>query len=453
MTNAVRIPQFLSLCALLLFVAMSSVWALGPGQPMSSYLRTRFTNDDGLSSNIVSNLVQSRDGFLWLDTVGDLTRFDGRHFTTFDGFSRVTTLAMAPDGDLWVGTTNGLEQIPAAALNQFGRLPATSYHPPGKSGYITCLHFTRNGVLLVGTATGLYRLEHHAFSLVLPGPAQIHRIEEAANGHLWVTTSGGVAELVGAQVVPHPEFASELGVKASDVFHVFEDSRGIVWLCTANGIARRMGGSMEKLAPWGPHGHGVHRAYEGPGGAVWFAGAEGLFRATAAGLELTVPGMKVRSIYGDRDGNLWVGTNGDGLFRFKNRAARMFTTADGLPNNIAMTVLQTHDGALWSGFNCGGISRFDGHGFHSYNEKDGLLNSCVNSLAEDANHDLWIATYGGGVFRFHDGRFKQYSRAQGLSGDVVNGVVTARDGSVWLATGAGVNRLRDGKISRYIISD
>ena len=81
---------------------------------------------------------------------------------------------------------------------------------------------------------------------------------------------------------------------------------------------------------------------------MWFAKAEGLFRATAAGLELAVPGMNVRYMYGDRDGDLWIGANGDELIRFKDRAVRMFTSADGLPNNVIMTVLTTRDGSLWT---------------------------------------------------------------------------------------------------------
>ena len=157
--------------------------------------------------------------------------------------------------------------------------------------------------------------------------------------------------------------------------------------------------------------------------------------------------------YGDRDGNLWVGTNGQGLFRFKDLHVRSFTTADGLPDDVAMTVLAAHDGSVWAGFNCGGMAHFDGHGLRIYNEKDGLLNGCVWSLAEDAKHDLWVGTWGGGVFRFREGKFTQYSKAQGLADDVVRSVAAARDGSVWLAGTGGVSQIRDGRIRNYTVAD
>src|SRR5260370_27576176 len=116
----------------LLAVFRGRGFALDPTQPFSSYLRTRFGNEDGLPSSVVHDIVQSQDGFLWLTVGSDvLTRFDGRHFTEID-YPRAHVLAIAPDGDLWAGTDGGLERIAATALNQFGRLPATLYQPgPG----------------------------------------------------------------------------------------------------------------------------------------------------------------------------------------------------------------------------------------------------------------------------------------------------------------------------------
>lgn len=427
--------------------------ALDPSQPVSSYIQTRFTTDNGLATNVVNQIVQSSDGFLWLLLgSGNLVRFDGAHFTTLPLVDQASSIAIGPNNDLWVLTTNGVMQIPAANLTQFGPLQALPYpftmqpKPVPESMY-----FSRNGTLWVGTNGGLYRFDHGAYVPVTPR-MNILRIEESANGNLWLMTPQEFMEWDGSRLITHPELSDQLGVKPGDILHVFEDSRGTTWYCTTNGVAHRSGNAIEKLEPWGPK-HGTLRAYEDPQGTVWIAGAEGLFRATAGGLELAVPKMNVRRMYGDRDGNLWVGTNGEGLFRFKDRAVRMFTTADKLPSNVPMTVLTTHDGTLWAGFNCGGLARFDGQSFHIYNEKDGLLNSCVWSLAEDANHDLWIGTFGGGVFRFRNGAFTQFSRAQGLANDQVVAVVPTRDSSLWCATNMGVSRLRNGQVRTYTVAD
>src|SRR5215469_15747369 len=95
--NSTRSLRLLLLCILFLFVAVHSVWGLDPSQPMSSYIRNRFTNDDGLPSNIVNQMVQSQDGFLWLLVTGsEIVRFDGRHFTMFDRPLSIGAMAVAP---------------------------------------------------------------------------------------------------------------------------------------------------------------------------------------------------------------------------------------------------------------------------------------------------------------------------------------------------------------------
>jgi ligand-binding sensor domain-containing protein len=421
---------------------------------LRSHLQTRFTNEDGLPAGVVGDMVQSRDGFLWLVANGTaLARFDGRHFTFFDEPRHVRALALGPDGDLWVATRDGLERIPLAAQKQFGNLPSIPYRlPAGTSKTVTCLYFSRDGVLWVGTNKGLDRLDGAGFAAVIPGPA-IVRIKEASGGRILAITAEEFIEWNGSLAVRHPEIAVRLGIEADKVFDVMEDRNGVTWFCTAKGVARQIGGSLVRIAPYGSQGHGALRAYEDPEGNVWITKADGLYRATTAGIELAVPGVQVRYVYGDRDGDLWVGTNGDGLYRFKTRAIRMFTTADGLPNNVVQTVLASSDGTLWTGANCGGISRFEGGRFQTYNEKDGLSNSCVWDLAEDINHDLWIGTYGGGAFRFHDGRFTQFSKTPGFPSDIVTGVLVAHDQSIWFATHGGLTRMRDGRIRTYTVAD
>jgi signal transduction histidine kinase/ligand-binding sensor domain-containing protein len=436
-------------CLLFLAALPNRSFALDPSRPFGSYLQTHFTPEEGgLPSGIVDDIVQSRDGFLWLIVNGRvLVRFDGQHFTRFNEPANVRALAMAPNGDLWMGTSDHLERIPAAALNQFGRFPGVSYHPgPGGSSNIVCLHVSRDGALWVGTTAGLYRFADGSFSPIVR-ELGIHRIEEASNSHILAVTSAGFIEWDGSHTVEHPEIAAELDVKSGDVFQVLEDRHGATWFCTLKGLARRIGSSIEKFPLYGATGHGATRAYEDPQGNVWVFKVDGLYRATARGLELAILSNRLRCIYGDVDGDLWVGTNGNGLYRFKDRAVRMFTKSDGLPNDVIMTALATSDGGLWTGANCGGISRFDGKRFKTYSEKEGLLNSCVWSLAEDTNRDLWIETGAGGLRP--DGHFTQFSKGQGLTSDIVTGLIAARDGSVWLATDDGVTRIRNGEVRNY----
>jgi signal transduction histidine kinase/ligand-binding sensor domain-containing protein len=448
---------------LLLSLFAGRALALDPAQPVTSYLRTNFTKEDGLPSSGVNVILQTRNGFLWVGTDGGLARFDGTHFTTIEfspqtpteGLSRA--LAEGPDGDLWVGTNTGVLRIPSAALDRFGRLPSTVYHAgSGASDTITALRFSPDGVLWAGTDAGLYRLDprlnHAAFSTVLPN-VSVSRVEEAASGHLLIVTSEGLVEWDGVRIVEHPDLPVRLAVPANRMFHAMEDHTGARWYCTAAGVARETHGSVERLGPYGIHGAlSAYRAYEDHEGNVWLNLAGGLFRATAGGYE-PVPGVHARYIYADRDGDLWLGTNGEGLVRLKNRIVRVFTTDDGLASSAILSVLAASGGKLWIGNNCGGLTLFDGHGFRIYNHKDGLSNACVFAVAADSHKDLWVGTYGGGLFRLHEGGFTQFSAQQGLLSDIVLGLLSAGDGSLWLITPYFISHMRDGHFRNYTTAD
>src|SRR5215213_3630049 len=145
----------LALATLWILMSGVSVRALDPNQPASSFLRTHFTTDDGLPGAVVDQMEQSKDGFLWLITNSiNLIRFDGKSFY-YCSKPRPGTLAMAPNGDLWVGTTEELIRIPSPNFNQFTLTGLTSYHPgPEKASHILSLRFSRSGVLWIGTLDG-----------------------------------------------------------------------------------------------------------------------------------------------------------------------------------------------------------------------------------------------------------------------------------------------------------
>jgi ligand-binding sensor domain-containing protein len=280
----------------------------------------------------------------------------------------------------------------------------------------------------------------------------IFRISEATDGHLLLITSRGFLEWDGRRIIEHPGLAASLGVRDDEIFDVFQDRSGATWYCTVRGIARQVGRSFDQIDPLYLSKKAAYRAYEDAQGGVWFVSRSGLYRATGDLLETPAPGLLPRAVFVDKEGGLWVGTNGSGLVNLKPHVVRMFTTADGLASDIAMTVLSSHDGKVWVGGNCG-LSVFDGTNFKAYQESDGLLNTCVWTLAEDRKHNLWIGTYGAGLFRFRDGHFVQYSVEQGLVSKIVYQIIVARDDSLWIATLDGISHMKDGHIRNYSAAD
>jgi len=430
--------------------------ALDEPQPASGYVRRNFTVEDGLLSNIVYAVLQTRDGFLWVGTREGLLRFDGRHFTRIEFLPQASpvsavALAEAPDGALWVGTRGGVARIPSGEAGESGRITSSLYHPgTGDGDSIQCLHFSRSGDLYVGTITGLYRFDHGGFATIIPS-LWTSRIEEASNGNLLVITSKGFVEWDGARIIPHPDLPARLGVAYNEIFHVYEDHAGVIWYCTTAGLARQVGGSIERIEP---SDHDVvFRVTEDPQGAVWFSQSGNLYRMGSAGRELIELNAKASYIAFDREGDVWTGAKGNGLFRLKIQAVKMFTRADGLPLGVTSSVLVSSDGKLWVGSNCGGLSWWDGSRFHTYSEAEGLTNSCVFSLAEDSNHDILIGTSSGGVFRFRDGRFTQFIKEDTLKNNIVVSILPARDGILWIAFSGGLSRLQNGQVRQFTTAD
>jgi ligand-binding sensor domain-containing protein len=106
-------------------------------------------------------------------------------------------------------------------------------------------------------------------------------------------------------------------------------------------------------------------------------------------------GVHVRNVFRDRNGVLWVGTDGDGVFRIQGSDARHFTTSDGLSNNFVRAITQDHDGSIWINTD-EGLNHVLESGKKTrivmYQMHDGLAYFSTRDLLEDRNGDLWVGT-------------------------------------------------------------
>jgi ligand-binding sensor domain-containing protein len=409
-----RFRAVVGTCLIFLILLASPALAVGSSQLADDYVRTDFTVEDGLPDSVVNAIAQTANGLLWVGTQSGLASFDGRDFTAIDlrtagspSQGAVHALLESAAGDLWVGTDAGLIVIPRPALDRFNPELVTFYHlGSGLSGEVDALLQSRDGAIWAGTSQGLYRKQAGQFVETIPA-VSINRIAQALDGHLLLVTGQGFIEWDGQRIIRHPGLAASLGVHEDQIFQVFQDHSGTMWYGTNEGIVRRGGPRTPPLQPAQEAKTAAFRVYEDEDHTVWIANGIGVYRVDGDQLKSPAPNLRPRFFFAGREGDLWIGTNGYGLVHLRRRVVRMFTAADGLPNDVAMAVLSAHDGRLWVGNNCG-LSVFNGKQFRIYKERDGLVNSCVWSLAEDAKNNLWIGTYGGGLFQFRDNRFVQY---------------------------------------------
>src|SRR6185503_15853458 len=93
-----------------LLLGAASTHALDPAKAATQYHLDTWGVKDGLPAHSVTDIEQSRDGYVWLATQGGLVRFDGVKFTVYDSSNvpampqpLVWSLSPSRDGGLWAG--------------------------------------------------------------------------------------------------------------------------------------------------------------------------------------------------------------------------------------------------------------------------------------------------------------------------------------------------------------
>lgn len=443
---------------------------------VSDFMVRHWDQGRGLPQASVTSLAQDADGFLWVGTFGGLVRFDG----------------------------NSFRQVPLA-----GSIPVDNFE-------VFCLLSERDA-LWVGTDRGLFRVAGGVLEPVPLPPLlrgrPIAAIYRAANGTLWLgSANDGIARMVDGTFTMEPSTAGHL-VPALARFAEDDRARLLIWT-EKLGILRFEGGHLEKISaadswqarqrfappvpgkapagisPWlaslPPLPDAARESYfvatTSADGTVWFGTAHGLFR-TASGRAAPVPlgterGAPVDALFRDRDGSIWAGTDGDGLYQLVPRLFRAMTDKDGLPGQSVHGLSGDDSGTIWATLACQGLARIDpvagkvlstwsaeelggcpwtvlparGGGVYvglfegplarigadGKVRSDGPRVESGTALFRDRGGQLWIGTREHGAFRLVEGEKTAVTAVDGIPSVRVTAFAEDGGGRVWVATDRGV---------------
>jgi PAS domain S-box-containing protein len=151
------------------------------------------------------------------------------------------------------------------------------------------------------------------------------------------------------------------------------------------------------------------------------------------------------------DGIVWVGVFSDGaghgLARLEEGAVRSFVTPTFDGSKLHVFALRVdHDGNVWAGTDSDGLLRVHGNAVDRYARPEGLSGSFVRVFFEDREGSVWAAT-NHGIDKFHDPRVTSFTAAEGLSGDSVVGLLAGRDGTIWVANSDSLDRIVRGSVT------
>ncbi len=257
-------------------------------------------------------------------------------------------------------------------------------------------------------------------------------------GTLWVGTDGG-----GLNRVKRKVFEGLDPCRGWVVQSVAEDNEGGLWIgSNKNGVGRLKNGEFERF---GIESEGfqsnVRRVLVDRSNRIWAGTWDGrLARFQGGRLTIAANYPHVRAIHQDRSNRLWIGTSG-GLVCWEGQSARSFSTADGLSSDVVQALADDAEGNLWVGTVGGGLNRWRDDQFTVYRKADGLPSDEISALLADGDGALWIGTFGSGLARFHKGRWTRYTTRDGLVSNSVTYLIDDEEGSLWIGSMAGLMRV------------
>ncbi len=417
------------------------------GAPPNYSVRT-WQAEDGLPQDAVSAIVQTRDGYIWVGTYSGLARFDGVRFVVFDSSStpelhssRVTSLFEARDGSLWIGHEGG-----EVACMKAGRFQEVQYHGTWTNRAILTIAEDEHGGIWLVNRDGL--LINVKDGLVLsPQKGTARGIVLAAGtpqGIIWIARNGIVTALRDGKLTAI-EFEDQTRERFVQGIATMNDGGLSV---AHNGLLRKWSrGTWSEASRQAPWGFSALTTLRETRNQILVAGTQdkGIFLIYPddAALQFSrtnrLAGDWVRSVCEDREGNLWVGTDG-GLSRLRPTGVASFDPPDHWQYRPVLSVCASRDGALWAGTEGAGLYRLKEGTWSHFGQESGLPSLFIWSIAEDAAGRIWAGTWGAGIV-VQSGNI--FTRAPGLDlslGVATPGLLSTRQGALWIGTSIGLAR-------------
>gem|GEM_PF-1263809 len=437
---------------------------LDPGSKGFIHFYHKTGETSGLSTNLIRSIIQDKSGVFWIGTrAGGLNRFDpdtGRtkvykndpqNPDTISDDS-ITQVFEDSHGTLWIGTYYG-------GLNRFSPGKETfihyKYDPRDTHSLshnrVEVIFEDRAGVLWIGTrGGGVNKLDlkpakfiNYAYNPHDPGGLPHPEVYAAAGDTdgqtAWIGTDGGLRRFdsltgrfkelshTAAGPATHP-------LSTERIRSVITDRSGNTWVGTYNA-------GLFKLIPADGDGFRFINYTNNPANPN------------------SISSNRIHTIFEDKDGDIWVGTK-DGLNLLvlstapSNARFKRYTARDGNPGSLSSgyisSIYQDRSGTIWVGTD-NGLNRTEKQTEHWLSFKhdpadtESISNNNVQVILEapggDSAGPLWVGTEVGlNLFDVKTRRSKRYTEKNGLPSNRIAAILAGDRGQLWIATSRGMSR-------------
>ena len=403
------------------------------------YLFKTLDAHNGLTISQINCILKDSRGYVWLGTPAGLYRYDGYTFHNFqcnsqDGSSLpdsyIISIQETLEGTLWIETAAGF----------------CIYHPQGEN-FERDMKQVYGRMGIEGTPNVVYIDRHKNFWAAIPNKGvvaynmqqqllyefgytddahgvpqgNITSISECRDGALIVYEDGRIVccDVMRQQhTVWKNDYIAQQHLRKSSTLNAFADQMDNIWL----------------------YGQGTLMLYN-KNTNTWNTTIGDQLGMTGNNTDNSVNGMA-----GDRKGNIWIGTDRNGLIRANVNTLEMEPVAPRAINNIAQMPSQEVIGIqsvyiddtdlLWIGTEKSGLAYY-GDNIYKFQS---LINGDITAIAEDEAGKIWYGTGDKGIIDY-DGPLASYK---------VTCMTTTPDGSLWVGSKQnGITRIKDGNSTFY----
>ncbi|QNN47543.1 diguanylate cyclase [Thermomonas brevis] len=414
--------------------------ALETDKPFRDYVIDTWDVKQGLPQITVPAITQDADGYLWFGTQAGLARFDGVRFRRYSQEeapnldSYIQALLADDQRRLWIGTSRGLLVMEDGRFHRIDHAAAggvADHNFP-----VRALAMSAGRVLVAGP-DGLYTPDGHKLQRLqaLSGPALSLLVRKDG---VWVGSIGQALRIDGGKVEALPLPAAAAGSAVTTL----AQHDGELWAGTNRGLYRlHRGAWLPVSGKLDSAAQTVEAMAADRDGNLWVATSQYLERINRNATQPSeriqnVPGsIAIRSIYEDHDGNLWLGSQTEGVARVWNGYTRRLDGAYGLSNLLLWSIAAAPGGGVYVGSGNGVDLWRDGRFQRAVGGAQLPHPEAYSLLAEPGR--LWIGTRAGAAL-LRNGKVEEPPALAALRNIQVNGILRDHAGRLWFATGDGL---------------
>ena len=377
-------------------------------------------------------------------------QFNFTNYSVKEGVAQSQVYALLQDkrGFLWMGTRGGgLSKYDGINFKTFTEKDGLS------NNYIYDIKQDKNGNLWIGTNNGLTFYNGRRFRKIpVIGSNALLEVREIAfdaKNRQWLATNNGLYLLDGKKTI---SVSSLLRIPKTITTSVLIDRQGQVWFGTGNGLFRvwEVNGkfSVEKM---GNSNHFLNNAItkirEDKEGKLWIGTyGDGVYvksgkRVHRIDLQQELYKQTILDIYFSDDNTVFLATLSKGVCQYnvQSKSFSWLTENEGLSNNHVRSIIRDNTGNYWFGTSGGGVCKYFGKQFTTYDKSSGLAGNFIYSIFRDSQGRLWVGNSQKGVSMLKDNVFQGFSAENGFVNEKIKAISEDRFGRVYFGTdGSGV---------------